>query len=252
MNKKRKLIYVSLLASFALLSSGCSNKEEQVLSRDKMVAIVYDIQLAESMFQIKYNDFVTREKKDAIINGILEKHGVTQAQLDSSLVWYSDNAEVYTRVNDSIIAYLKRDIAVMDANMSNKARRTINDDIIPGYFYLSSEYPLINFTLDSVTASNYNNFDLEFKTLGFSDIDSSEFSIAYVYTDTLIREKYSINKNALIKTEIPLISDSIHRLKGIDGYIYSNPDSYHGRKALVYDVILQNREEAVAVTDSIN
>lgn len=251
MNKKKTLLYISLFASFTLLSGGCSNKKEKILSRDKMVAIVYDIQLAESMFQIKYNDFLSREAKDAVVNSILDKHGVTQAQLDSSLVWYSDNAEVYIRVNDSIIAFLKRDIQIMESNMPNRRMHSINDDIIPGHFFITSEQPLITFSLDSVRASNYNNFDLEFKTLGFSQIDSTEFSITYIYKDTLIQEKYPIKQNTSVKTNSPFANDSIHHLKGIEGYIYTDPISLHGRKPLIYNIVLKNRDEETK-KDSIN
>lgn len=245
MNKKKTLLYISLFASFTLLSGGCSSKKEKILSRDKMVAVAYDIQLAESMFQIKYSDFSSREAKDAVINSILDKHGITQAQLDSSLVWYSDNAEVYTRVNDSIIAFLKKDIQTMESNMPNRRGRSINDDIIPGHFFMTSEQPLITFSLDSVRASNYNNFDLEFKTLGFSQVDSTEFFIAYIYTDTLIREKYPIKQNRSIKTTNPIVNDSTHHLKGIEGYIYTDPVALYGRKPLVYDIVLKNKVDEI-------
>ena len=61
-----------------------------MIPEEKMVDLLCDIQLAQAVYNSD-NQFSSNEKKDGLIEGVLKKHKVTQADLDSSLLWYADN-----------------------------------------------------------------------------------------------------------------------------------------------------------------
>ncbi len=52
--------------------------------------------------------YTTVEKKEALIDQVLEKHKITEARWDTSLSWYSDKIDLYLQINDSVKSRLKR------------------------------------------------------------------------------------------------------------------------------------------------
>lgn len=86
---------MSLLAS-------CSNKQEaDVLSPQRLESILYDYHLAQVMISSLPSS--ERFKKDLYFDYVYDKHGVTAAEVDSSLVYYArypkELAEVYERLS---------------------------------------------------------------------------------------------------------------------------------------------------------
>ncbi|MEN9918659.1 MAG: hypothetical protein RL662_1095 [Bacteroidota bacterium] len=230
----RNLLYLASLAVFIVGSPSCS--KNKVIPKDKMAEVLYDIQLAETIHQVKYEDFKTRQQKDALIEGVLLKHGITQAQLDSSLVWYSDNVEVYTRVNDSIIATLKRESVVITQKASSLGLQSRQASLIPTYFYVSNGTPTLAFNLDSLQIPKYPDFSFKFNTLWLPSSTDAEFAVTFIYADTLITEsrrltttdvQYVIAKPQLDKT-----------LKHVSGYIHLNSQKIPEQKILLYNILL--------------
>ena len=77
-----------LAAVFVLLLASCKvERPSDVLSPKKMEAVLYDYHLA----QVMCNDLngQDRYKRELYMNYVYEKHHVTRAQVDSSLVWYA-------------------------------------------------------------------------------------------------------------------------------------------------------------------
>lgn len=101
-----------LVAAIVLLVLGaCSGKRKSdVLPPAKLEAVLYDYHLA----QVIINDLPSnqRYKKDLYFAYVYDKHGVTQAEVDSSLVYYARYpeglSEVYANLSKRIEADLKR------------------------------------------------------------------------------------------------------------------------------------------------
>lgn len=98
--KKNSLVILLLVL---LLSMGCHKKTPSyVLSKSKMENVLYDYHLALAMAQFSQDsiDFKTHIYAEAA----LRKHGITKADMDSSLVWYSeytrDLYEIYRNVKE--------------------------------------------------------------------------------------------------------------------------------------------------------
>ncbi len=107
----KRVVRNSLLVASAiwLLLASCVEKARtDVLSPEKLEAILYDYHLA----QVMVSDLPSSEryKKDLYFDYVYYKHGVTEEQIDSSLVYY---------------ARYPKDLSLMYTNMSSRLDREL-------------------------------------------------------------------------------------------------------------------------------
>lgn len=99
-----------LLALVVLLASCRNRRPSDVLPPEKLEAVLYDYHLV----QVMVNDMPTNEryKKDLYFDYIYDKHEVTKADVDSSLVYYArypkDLSEIYVRLSERIERDIQR------------------------------------------------------------------------------------------------------------------------------------------------
>lgn len=109
----KRVVRNSLLVASAiwLLLASCVEKARtDVLSPEKLEAILYDYHLA----QVMVSDLPSSEryKKDLYFDYVYDKHGVTEAQIDSSLVYYArypkELSLIYTNMSSRLDRELER------------------------------------------------------------------------------------------------------------------------------------------------
>lgn len=109
----KRVLRNSLLVASAtwLLLVSCGEKvRTDVLPPEKLEAILYDYHLA----QVMVSDLPSSEryKKDLYFDYVYDKHGVTEAQIDSSLVYYArypkDLSLIYTNMSSRLDRELGR------------------------------------------------------------------------------------------------------------------------------------------------
>lgn len=232
---QRPVIYLVLF--IVVLCYSCGRRPRHVLPEDKMTDVLYDIQLAQAIYRSDAQ-FNTDERKDALVESVLRKHKISQADLDSSLLWYSDNIEYYMAINDSVASRLRN-----NSNLAVNARAGLNPGrdfskyLIPPFAFLSQSDPTMSFNLDSnkIKTTNFSNFDFKFKILGVNPLIKVESAVFFTYKDTLIRNVISIERDSIYSFSKPNIADSL--LTNIAGYIHVN--SKGGKlpfEVLLYDV----------------
>lgn len=84
-----------LTALCILVISGCNKRPEGILSDNEMADLLTDIELAEAY---NNNSGAKRVDRQVLIESVLEKHGVTQEILDSTLNYYGKNLDEYTEL----------------------------------------------------------------------------------------------------------------------------------------------------------
>ncbi len=103
---KRNRISCYFLAVFLLLIS-CNVKDRvprHIPSKKKMTDLLVDIHLSDNVMSI---DGISQKNKQlGYYRYILERQGVTQAEFDSALSWYSAHPKVYLEVYDRVIQIL--------------------------------------------------------------------------------------------------------------------------------------------------
>lgn len=233
---QRIVIYITVILLFACVA--CSRRPSHVIAEKKMTDVLYDIQLAQAIFRAN-PEFSSDDKKDAVIEGILNKHKITQAELDSSLVWYADNIKIYVAINDVVGKRLKADYDTLEVRRLTRMKnvRDWSDYVIPPFFYLTDYSPAISFEIDSVKmrTMDMDNFNITFGVHGLKKNDAIEASLYFIYKDTTVNKVYWIEENARFALMKPELPDSL--LKEFSGYIRME-DYLTGSspKVLFYDV----------------
>ena len=105
---RRISLHITLLLAVALSLMACDKTPGGVLSVDDMADLIVDMQLAEAYIDHHHEDFPTDSAKMVMKQSVFRKHGITQQDYDSSLVWYAHNMEDYTKAYDKAILKLNK------------------------------------------------------------------------------------------------------------------------------------------------
>lgn len=98
---------ISVFLLMALLLFGCVKRPKGVLSDDEMAPVVADLELAEAYMQT--NGGKTDVTKDALMAYVLEKHGVSRADFDTTMAWYGRNVDDYRKLYKNVDRILMKE-----------------------------------------------------------------------------------------------------------------------------------------------
>lgn len=91
-----------LCTLFYFLLVSCEQRPAGILSKSEMEEVLYDYHLTQAMTD--WTDESENTSHQAMLEAVFEKHGTTQAEFDSSLVWYnahaSDLKDIYENLRD--------------------------------------------------------------------------------------------------------------------------------------------------------
>lgn len=117
------------LLALALIS--CSKTPEHVINEDDMASLMADIHKAEALIEdeskVTYNDTM----KLTLRQSIFMKHNVTQAQFDTSLIWYSHHLDVYNKVYDDVLENLNEELKAASKGDFTSVSSVVKGDIKP-------------------------------------------------------------------------------------------------------------------------
>ena len=98
-------ISLSLIVLLTLLS--CGRTPRGVMSVNEMADLIADLQLADAYIDSHSSLYESDSDMLVLKQSIFKKHGITQEDYDSSLVWYAHNMEDYGKAYDKAIGKLK-------------------------------------------------------------------------------------------------------------------------------------------------
>lgn len=99
--------YIGILILCAVFLVGCRPKG--VLSSHKMRVVLVDLHKTEAMLQVAGLGIKDQDIKSIYYAQVLERHGVTQAEFDSSLVWYTAHPQLFDKIYPKVMADLKKE-----------------------------------------------------------------------------------------------------------------------------------------------
>lgn len=102
----------------------CEQKPEGLLSKGEMEEVLYDYHIAQ--FMASSLPFDDRYKSRIYIDAVYDKHGITEAQFDSSLVYYNRHTDDIKDIYD----HVKRRLEDYEANLHFESG---NDEIRASY-----------------------------------------------------------------------------------------------------------------------
>lgn len=108
---KRLPLFIIIFFIVLLVFAACSKQPSYVIPEGKMAEIMADIHTGEAIVEANGASYRTDSTKEALMQSICERHGVTVADLDTSLYWYGNNLPEYIKVYDRTIELLQSRIA---------------------------------------------------------------------------------------------------------------------------------------------
>ena len=90
-----------------------------VLSESEMEAVLYDYHVALAMAETSNGDYRVDERRYELQAAVYRKHDITEAEFDSSMVYYSSDLEKLNRIYSHLIKRLEREADAIGANTSS-------------------------------------------------------------------------------------------------------------------------------------
>lgn len=240
-------------------------RPETVLSDKQMENVLYDYHIAKALGEaLSYNE---NYKRVLYVESVYKKYGITEAQFDSSMVWYARNPEVLSKIYENINARLKAEKATVEdllALREGKPQTSAPGDSVDVWFgqelYRLSGMPLNNKVTFSLPAdSNFFGRDTLRWNIRFLYPDKEFDSISAPIMSMSLHYKSDSVISAFRKIfttgdySISLQSDTMGELKEVNGFVYYSSSE---KKSLLLDKISLMRYHsadsvAVAVTDTL-
>jgi hypothetical protein len=104
------LILTPVLALLFLCSCGEKRQEARpkILSEKQMTELLVDTHLVDAILYLDNSRAEEKHDKGLFYYpSVLEKHGVTKAQMDSSVAWYMRNPAAYARIYAGVVKELE-------------------------------------------------------------------------------------------------------------------------------------------------
>ena len=99
-----------LLLCVAML--GC--RPRGILSNKEMRDVLYDLHRVDGALQTAGYNYGHTQEVAAYYKSVLDEHGITQAEFDSSLVWFTDNPQIFNKIYPRVIDRLQADMDYED------------------------------------------------------------------------------------------------------------------------------------------
>lgn len=115
-----RLAAMAAVASLAL--AACSRSGRPPVDNDRMAALLVDLNYADAMVGTQYHSTYSSDSLRKLLKqSILAKHGLTQEELDSVLMWYGGHISVYLDVCDRVDSIISDSLRIIDRQIEQLA-----------------------------------------------------------------------------------------------------------------------------------
>lgn len=105
-----------ILLSLILLCSCSPSRPRGIMSKQKMTDVLVDFHLAQGMAEAQgENADINRYK---YIQAVFQKHRITEAEFDSSMIYYSGRAEEFVHIYDNVVTRVQAQAERMGLELS--------------------------------------------------------------------------------------------------------------------------------------
>ena len=232
MKSSRKL-FAFFLFCILMLVSACSMKRPRtVLSNQKMSEVLYDYHLTKAI--ISNRNVTNEEERQAYMNDLFRKHGITEAEFDSSLVWFSGNPDELVKLYEQITQRMGRENILLSRRIDERNSLLVaamdgdSVDIWPERrFWRMTDKSLENLLSFNVKADNYFQHTDTLKwQMDFHFVNGeprkSEAPLVTLQVwfdkDSMIYVRNSVTANGV--QTLALANDTLGKIQNVQGSIY--------------------------------
>ena len=91
-------IRIYCIFAIICMAASCSRVPKNIISERKMRVVLYDMLIAEAMVETMPASYPSNDDRELIYEAVFRKHKITQADYDSSLVWYGKHMDLYMAI----------------------------------------------------------------------------------------------------------------------------------------------------------
>lgn len=223
----RKLLYI-IIVLVAVCS--CKRTPGYVIKTDEMSALLADMHMAEAVVESDYGHYSTDSSRMALKQAVLESHGVTAEQFDTSLVWYGHNIDRYLEAYDGAIALLKeRQASAGSAAVLAMSVGGDSAEVWPGarHLALSRRLPSQMIGFDLSRDENFEQGDIYTFRVKVLDAPGAKvkWQMAANYADGRL-DVLNLNISPMQSgwSEVTFVTDSTRTLDRLRGHFEVEPD----------------------------
>lgn len=245
----------TLLIVLLFLLAGCGKDiPSDIIQPKQMESLLYDYHLAMGI-----SNHMKNTEREAYKKYVFNKHQVTEAEFDSSMVWYTREAQELAAIYESLEKRFKREHnqseALLKSRGGEKIQMTMPGDTVD-IWNESDIYWMTGSTLNNMMTfefksdSNFHakdaflwNMDFHFLTEGKATMG---FCVVYD-NDSVVGKTKEVLASG--KESIRLQTDSAYQVKMLNGFVYVPADSGQNVRILVHNVSLTRYHRAAQQTD---
>ncbi|MDR0892043.1 MAG: DUF4296 domain-containing protein [Mediterranea sp.] len=213
--------------------AGCSVKvPSDVIPQGKMENLLYDYYIAKSLGDnMPYTDSY---KKELYTDAVFKKYSTTQAEFDSSMVWYTRHTEILSKVYSKVSERLKaqQDVVNHLVALRDKTPKTTaagdSVDVWPWLriMRLTGEEMDSKYIFTLPTDSNYHERDTLVWTMDYrflppllpDSLRRAVMSMQLIYAKDTLHQLAVVTASG--EQQLRLYADTLGALKEIKGFIY--------------------------------
>lgn len=207
-----------------------------------MEELLFDMHLAEAEIDNNYSQFNDSARKQQLFDAVFQKHGVTKAAFDTSLVWYAANLDIYLEIYDRLIPRYTQLKDTLNARIQRqneleaKAKRLWEHD---SSFTLRPFSPENMFTFRLDTSMYFeagDMYELSGSVWGVGKSLTPKVFLTWEGADTSIVKRMEIQENGPFKMYITGIPGKV--TTSLSGTIAISVGAVNGTSLLVDDLYL--------------
>lgn len=244
---KKKGLY--MVIALGVLSACGKKIPDDIIQPDAMQDLLYDYHLASTMSSsLPYTESY---QKDAYFDYVFQKHHVTEAEFDSSMVWYTRHAEELATIYRNLQERLEREEKQMKeqvAKRDNQIDVSMSGDTVDVWqdrtlYWLSASSLTNKVVFDLKTDTTFKSQDAMELQADFHFIPSKATSGKAVMALNFYFDNDSVQGLTRIvtrpgKQRLYLRPDSAFTIQSVSGFIYYSNNEHPDASLLVDDIRL--------------
>ena len=246
----------TLIACLALLTSCGKEIPDEIIQPSKMERVLYDYHLNLGMSENSKNT-----EKEARKNYVFQKHGITSAEFDSSMVWYTRESKELMSIYENLNKRFKREYEhverLLESREEANTRSFASGDTVDIWMKEDilwfTKAPLNNrLTFEIKADSTFHPRDAFNWNMNYYFMAEGEaiMGLNVIYeNDSVIGMTKSITESG--PQNIYLHTDSAYNIKALNGFIYVPENQTKQPNILLHKIDL-TRYHMPEPTDSLS
>lgn len=163
------ILYVrtALLMMILFCLSGCSSKKVP-LDEERFTSLLIDLHRTDGTLSVAGSGGGNELKNYAYYNDVFNKYGITRADFDSCMYYYSARTVLFDKIYDVVIDSLNKQLTVVDMVLRDlRSNDSVNFFPVPDtLFFDDCCYTHISLEIDSIVSGQYKfSTNIQFDTL---------------------------------------------------------------------------------------